>query len=300
MKNWEKEKQASLTPSSLPAHGFVGSSDYFLYFCLFYPATLWDTNGKKALFILVTGKNKNLTATHDQTAAREKGMSEGRRRERETHSSIFHGFALQLDRKERERGEWEKWREFFFPQCRKSGPFFYFRCPRMLTKLHQEGQTEVCFFFQLIPSCSFKVLLLVLNWSSQLSAEFRPRLLTTCDATAITDQPTERRGAHLYKWPGAKNWLTCVCHVKCTVYATYTISVCILDIHNKARWVRFVRLLLVRLWVTQRAGFGGHLSRKSAITERLQQCKKGNTIQLNQLLFINSLNHFASNKNLMY
>lgn len=45
-------------------------------------------------------QNKYITATHDQTAAREKeGMSEGERKkqEGETHSSIFHGASLQLN-----------------------------------------------------------------------------------------------------------------------------------------------------------------------------------------------------------
>lgn len=52
----------------------------------------------------------------------------------------------------------------------------------MFTKLHREGQTEGFFSIDACCSSYFKVLLLVVNWSSQLSAEFRPLLLTTCNS----------------------------------------------------------------------------------------------------------------------
>lgn len=173
VKNRKKRETSIINSLFLPTHGFVGSSDYFLYFCLFYPATLRDTSGKKALFILVTGKNKNLTATHDQTAAREKGMSEGgrKKREREKHTHQF--FMASRCSWTEKRGREVNGRNggrFFPPQCRKSGPFF-FRCPRMLTKLHQEGQTEGFFFFSIDPqlllqgsSACFKLVKSTVHW----------------------------------------------------------------------------------------------------------------------------------------
>lgn len=120
-------------------------------------------------------------------------MSEGKRkRERERNTLIHFSWLLAAaepagPEREREGEGWIGEKEVFFSFSRYKLIstlffFFFFWCPRMFTKLHREGQTEGFFSIDACCSSYFKVLLLVVNWSSQLSAEFRPLLLTTCNS----------------------------------------------------------------------------------------------------------------------
>lgn len=221
-KQEKKEKQASLTPFSYPLTVLWAA---VITFCIsaYSIQLLSETPVERKLFLFsLLAKIKILQLRMIRLRRGRKGWAKGEeRRERERNTLINFSWLRVAVGQKREGERWMGEMEGgFFPLSAGNLALFFLGVLACWLNFTRKARQRVFFFFQLIPSCSFKVLLLVLNWSSQLSTEFKPRLLTTCDAMAITDQPTERRGAHLYKWPGAKNWLTCVCHVKCTVYAT--------------------------------------------------------------------------------
>lgn len=203
-----------------------------------------------------------------------KGWAKGRRKKREKHTHQFF-MASRCSWTER-RGREVNARNggrFFFLNAGNLAPFFLgvFTCWLNFTRKARRR----LFFFPIDPqlllqgsSACFKLVKSTVHWIPASAFDY-----LWCYGNHRSAN-REKRSSFVQVTRSQELAYMCVpCTVKCTIYATVRVT----------------------LWVTQRAGFGGHRSRKS-VTERLQQFEKGNTFQLNQLIKTT----VASNKNLMY
>lgn len=188
--------------------------------------------------------------------------------ERETHSSIFHGCSLQnlLDQKEREQ-EVEREKEGEWGVRRETGERFHhliqanllFFSPHMLTKLQQQDQTET------FNRASSRLHWFFCNRSSQLSTEFTPLLLTSCNSKEQSLIAQKREW--LFSWFAAKSVVACARHIVCRVdtrrsqcqtymHFTYTLF----SLLSLKSWAAVNHVLTT----AQTEGFGGHANRNSA------------------------------------